>query len=694
MNYERIMNSTSKAQQTAPWRRHLTQDDGRVPAALRESLDALRPIIVVGRNSYEASDGRRDAADDLYGATEKLEQLIGVNFESLLPTKAELAEMLRLAKTEHSKTVEGKRFTNSYVVIDRAAEHGVVFLVSTGSGHSLDQNDRQPFTEYLRKLVLNSDAAAIATKRFDRAFRSDDIGPMMAAMGRRHVWMITNEQVSAPGDEAWPLLFHLKASQSASEASGIPRKMRLGMRSKSGSRMANGRVAYAGLVAPPPGFNSVRLRTESGGKGQRVLHLDDPQHRFPDRDVAFGQPEIFVKDAAGKDHRANQVEIVKFILSHVGKPGWRPAQVAREAIRRGYSTSTLRSRNGPGAITNHHKDTARLVRLVLQHIDLYETGRFVAPVGSGVDPIEIENCFPIAYDDEGEVILGANGEQVTGVWAQPEDFARLRRWRREQAELSERRSALTFSGLDVTFNGVPCRTRGQVRADHPDGSRYYFVLDENQGKAREKRPPRSGYLGATELAQSIALGLRSFVVDGRNLTEVNEAASSHPMTDTLVARLAGLTSEIDAVETKATAIVDQISQVDDSGVPVLKGDLLHRVTLRFDELTEEKEVLARQQGELQRDLDDHRAQSPEVGDTSDILRLVSSLRSPTSRAYSDVWRASIRRLEFRTEATTYTDNRTVRQVESIKWCGEVILHDATSGDQLVAPFHGEVVRGQ
>lgn len=187
----------------------------RVSADLIARLDAGESLVVMGRfSSSSGKAGRRQAVDDLYGAAEQLHRQTGIDVRIHLPAKEYLRDQLQAAQTETSTTLDGRSFGNRYVVVDLRQQSGVVFLVSTGSGHLLDEDGEQPFVRKAARVIRSHRAVIFACKRLDRGAREDwGAAPLMIALRVLDAY-ICDEDGLGPIDQARSVASFIKGGGS------------------------------------------------------------------------------------------------------------------------------------------------------------------------------------------------------------------------------------------------------------------------------------------------------------------------------------------------------------------------------------------------------------------------------------------------------------------------------------------------
>lgn len=262
-----------------------------------------------------------------------------------------------------------------------------MLLVSTGSGHKLDEAFTQPFISRAANVVVRHKSALYYCKRIDRSGREDyGLAPLVMALRGKYV---CDENGLGVMDDGRSLQWFISGSGARKTAQGLPKTVRAGQRNQTGVKMMEGQVEFHLASPPPPGFGVAGLKGATSIK-QRILFLDTAACRPLEADVAYGWSAVV--DSEGE--LVDQVENVRFLLRHIGLPGWNYPRLAQELSLRRFSTYHYRSMHGPDAYLDGTKEIGVMVRTVLSNLDVYETGTLRRALGSGVEPIEITGCLP------------------------------------------------------------------------------------------------------------------------------------------------------------------------------------------------------------------------------------------------------------------------------------------------------------
>ena len=658
----------------AAWR-ECVPDAGRlrIPTELADRLDDGGCFIVQGRGSSEGTQGRRVAVDDLYGAVESLALATGIDARAFLPSKEELQAQLQEAPAQTSTTEEGSAFRNRYVVVDERARAGVVFVVSTGSGHLLDEDGEQPFVRFVARLVRRQDAALFACKRLDRGAREDwGAAPLMIALRTREGYLFDDDGLGKL-DQARGITSFLKGGGSRNQADDLPFQTRSGQRTLSDGEMRGGRARYHGPNVPPPGFGVAWLKA-AGTPTERVLFVDTDDARPGEAEVAYGLPEVYTDH--DPQQRVDQVANVRFVLSVLGKPGWTVVRLGAELAHRKFSTPGLRQRHGPAATLPNDRESARLViATIMDNLEVYETGVLRRELGAGVEPVEIAGCWP------------PDGKP----WATREDFERIRAYRAHRDAQAGKATRLTFAGVKATYNGTPVRMTTYSVDPSRAGTRpprYEFLL-ESVYPYHQRKPDEHVLLDWEPFAESL---VEAFAAAGETPLRILSEADLDEEADDGLAQLRAETAashrELERLHARLTALAARLEEVDDDGALVLRGAMLQQVQDTYNSIADTDLPVAQQRYQaLTTELEQRSAQRQAATSVDAALQLIESLRDPTDRRYRHRWLDSIHQLKFHTEPIVRNGNRGKR----LSWTGAVRL--AHDDQEFLLPFHGSVETG-
>lgn len=653
------------------WRRCLqAQGVVRAPDELVGRLDAGEPIALGGRcSSSDGAQGRRQAVDDLYGAAKELALATGIDVRGFLPTKDDLQSRLSAASAHTSTTIDGTTFRNRYMLVDERERAGVIFIVSVGSGHLLDDQGEQPFVRYVAQTVRRYGAAVFACKRLDRGAREDwGAAPLMIALRQREGYLF-DEDGLGPIDQARSMVSFIKGGGSRKVADDMPHQTRAGQRELSGTQLIDGQARYHISSKSPPGFGTAWLRNGTTPT-ERVVYLDCDDARPRDVQVAYGLPEVYEDGIDGPARRVDQVANVRFLLSVLGRPSWTHKRLVAELSRRKFSTPGLRALHGPDAAMPNNPASGRLVvETVVANLEVYETGVLRRELGADVEPLEITDCWPL------------DGEP----WAQPEDFERIRTYRRDRDARTAKMTQLTFAGLRATYDGTSVRmVTGRAPRRSPNGPRPYQFVFESAYPHKQLKPAPHVPLPWQAFAESLVDSIAS---TGQVPAEIaSELDLEHGADDGLSEQLAEEAEcrrEIDALEQRLARLEARLEEVDEHGEFVLSGALLQRVQAEYNEIHEQKlPQLRRRRDELTQEIEQRRSKRPDHVAADAVLWLVESLRDPGDRSFRHLWLSSLHNVKFHTEAFTRHSAHGTR----LTWTGALRLgHDDHT---FVLPFHG------
>jgi len=632
------------------------------PAGCLEALQRHGSVMITGRSSCES--GRvayRAAVQDLLQGASILQSSTGLQVASVLPPAEALERMLREAPAVTSKASEGRKFTNRYLQWS-SHEHGIHVLLSAGSGRKVDENLIQPALTRTAEVFRALKPGLLFAKRLDRiGRRAWAFGPLMELIEQAGSWMGDEDGVRAP-DEWNAMHVFMTASRGQKMAQGLPTMTRRGMASRTGSAMANGRVAYHVPHPPPPGTTRLGMLSVGGGLGGTLLVLDSPAYLPSDAEVATGMPQVFGPDG----QRVDQVANVRWALSVLGRPQWSRRAVATELSRRQMSTHALRANNGSSATVVPPQPGATvfpILSTILNNLDLYETGRLHLKLSvDGIPDLAIDGIWP-----------------EDGPWASPEDFARIRAWLAQGKQRHDRTRSLAFTSLPALLNGEPARLLSSASRHRKEPG--YAIVRRERLQGRQPRSLREPVVTHAALAESIVAAISQAGDLPLALWQ-----PAHAEDHDLQAAIGRLKVAADSLQAAMRTIRAQVAAVDDTGAPRLTGPLLDDLNAEYARLAGiELPDVQNQLQQARQHLEDRRiarGTQAAAAQSADILKLVSALRNPHDLALSELWRASIVGLTF----TTSQDHQAKHVTDEVSWHGRITFSNLT--DRYAIDFSG------
>lgn len=612
--------------------------------------------LVVSRNSGQHSKVARElAARELHAVVAELTALTGQDLSSEIPSEQALIQKLRSATRQKSKTPAGKPFSNEYVLEHLPVSNAAV-LVSTGTGVKLDQSLSQPFLKHVGEVVMTLRPDLLFVHRLDRLFRHELACAELLMILKETGCELADGELGyqAPGSIG-SLMTIIRSQGAAEEAKRIPQKTRDGMTARTGTAMSATSVPYAAGVMPPPGLTVIRMRSQQGTKGEAVLFFDRPSDLPDSLVVAYGRPEVKIYGEL-----VDQVAIVREILATLGKPGYGIAQVARNAMKRGFSTHKLRLTHGMSAQWQDHAradSPGTAIRAVISNLDFYETGLFTAKLGvEGVEDLKITSCFP----DE-------------NVWATPEDFKRIREYLKNTKGGSP--ATLGLVGVEVTTqHGVGYLRKAPAGVD-PTGSGYIV-----RAKKGTKLRACLTVIPHQLLAESIVEGL----IKKAETSWIPLELSETPEIGNLQAKIASAQRQLDTLNAKAEQLLETVVSGE------VTGELLEDLNRRYDEL--KSGLIASQAAtvaRLETDLAELSAKIAEANrgvEDSMLLELVASLRDPKNTRWNDLWKKAVT-IDIQRRPITIHGHKGTR----VAFKG--VLRITGAGHTFESPFEGSFLTG-
>lgn len=598
---------------------------GLVPEKMASAYAAGNAVVLVGRFSKEGAF--REAVNDFLTAAGYLATL-GVDVRPALPSRDVLVEQLRAAAPVKSSDSAGRTFKNWFLRIDIRATHGVLCLISCGTGKKLDESDVQPFVNRLAEEIRSSGAFAVVATRIDRLTRKAwSFGPVMLALDRVDGFLADQRRgvTKVAGLESVMTFFSAQAAED--EADKMPAQLTRGMHTGTDPEMVSGRCQIAVGRAMPPGLFTYRSKV-NGAMGPRIMTFDTPACIPDHRHVATGRPEVFDPDGNPVDQVAN----VRWLLATYGKPGWTHATLAQELLNRSFSTDHVRRRHGMSAC--YVADLSELppkqyLNSILKHLDFYESGVLRVSTGvKGLETITITNCFP------------PDGQP----WATPDDFARIRAYEARVRPANPR--GLAFAQVPALIDGEEClmMTRSY---EHVDGSRGYTLGACLAAPYRDRfkvlSPPTTVALPPDFLNEALA---EAIIGAGDTAYAMVEASGARTVDDMVQREVRVAEKRLRDLVAERDGLRSQLSERTPEGHMVLTGALLREVNDRFNEITDE--LIPQAQLALERAGESLRAAVEAERSRRDgmaveaVLGLVAALRDPFDLSHRDLIRASVR----------------------------------------------------
>lgn len=642
----------------------------RLPVGFDGRLDAGECILVLSRASGHGAKARELAARTAHSAIELLCHHSGLDFMPVVPSIDTIVGLLESASTEVTKRSDGQEMRHQFVLIDLTDVAPLKLLVSTGTGRFVDESLSQPFIVRAANEYLKQNACLVAVKNSTRSGRHAAGTAMLMSAISMNNGAVCDEDGLGVVDLGRNLTSYIRGLNAEEQAKGMPEAVRRAQLTRTGHEMIAGRVQCHTASACPPGFGYAWLKSAGGSPDVRVLFLDSDACRPSDDKVAYGLSEVrYPSGHARAGFRVDQVENVRFALTHFGKTGWSTQKIVDALIKRHYSTDQYR--NCHGADAHITKGAAHSVLdSILANLELYETGILRRSVGGGVEPLLISGCVP-----------------PDGPWADPLDFARIRTVRRERKAIRDTYTTLTFSGLHATLDDAPVvmlTDNGRTRKSRTGQLPYYtfFRADGYPNVTRAAASNRS--LPPMEFAESIVRGLMDAAELPLDAFDPDEAApSSDPELSRLRTSQARLSMEIEALERQREGLVRRLAEFDADGEPVLRGALLVDAQAHYNRVVEEElPSLTRRHVTVSQELDDILARQPKAAPADLLLHLVESLRNPTDRRFRANWLTSLHDVAF----ISSLGMRDCWKIKVVEWSGRIAL---TNGEEEVSvPFSG------
>jgi hypothetical protein len=580
----------------------------RKPAFLRlpdlhDAYLAGGNVILAGRNSGETGKRPiRDAINDLLNAAKAL-ATHGPDVRPALPSKVQMQEDLRLAPPVKSTGANGIGFTNRFVEYDLTGSHGVIVVVSTGSARKLDANGIQPFVAHMARTITLHNGVLVFGKRIDRLSRNAwALGPLMIALGKGWIGDEMRGIRFAAGVES--LLVFFEAHAGEEEATKMVRKGQVGMVDATEREMVNGRSRMGLGFPPPPGFGSFRVRAKNG-KGDYNIYLDDPRWAPAPEEAAYGLSEVTLDGRP-----VSQVDNVRFVLSHLGRPRWDYKQCAVELRRRGYSTVSLRRYNGPAA-TFESGSPIDIIGAIVANLDVYSSGEWTVTRDADDDtPVTITGCV-----------------HPDGPWATPEDLVRVNTYVNDGQMRVDGRIRLLLSGMHVTANGATGVLAAADRRPRTSMPTHYRIVQLFPSGKRGDAIPGAPLVEARRINTALIEAIAAAGDAAFNLVPDWAEAPSDDDAAAVAAALAALNE----LTTLKAQLKEDVRHVTGALLTDLNADYNELVTTKIPEA---ERALAAAEARASRTT----ATSPQPGGVApaQFLDLVETLRDPSDTAYTVV----------------------------------------------------------
>lgn len=626
------------------------------PPPVNAMWSVARCVMVVARSSTAGTRGRFAAVEDLNKAIAALARR-GLDVPTL-PSNEQLHAMLAAATPVVSRN-EGKAIRNYFVTLDYRATHGIYIVLSTGSAKKVDDKFAQPFMARLTAEVAEVRPCLVWAYRLDRVTRNAwAFGQPMLVLSEigAYIGDMRRGIRSATGSEAVLVFFDAWASED--EAEKMPHKTRQGMVMKSDLELVSGCGHFYVNVTPPPGFTTVRVTTRSRSpKGDRFLVLDSPQH-LPQA-AQMLTPGVHVG-------QADQVENVRWLLQHLGRPGWSVEKLAAQLAARGFSHGTLRRWQGADAVVKKERRFGAF-QAIVNNLAVYETGQWTVRLGiSTIDDPVLSGLVP-----------------PDGPWATAADFARIRRFLRARARRETQRTKLVLGGHPVTFDGAEFALRTAPGTPGKYVRPHAYCLVDRFSRIRV---PGTPVLDAAGLSGVIAESIAAAGDAAVPLAEVDLTPDAQQLAATHDAQL--IEVEVGVQESRLQDLQQQSSALISSGVT---GALLRDVAQQYDQL--DQVVLP----EIRRRLADANAlvtqlrrarirKRPElVADA--LLQLVATLSDPHDQTMRPTLRQSLSTLVVTVAPVEHQGPKSLRCTIS------GVLAVASGPDDLLIEISGSWLQG-
>lgn len=413
------------------------------PMSIRQDLAPSRPFVLSARNSDGSSAaGRRQTAQNAHVLVESLYEDQIIDLRGVIPSEAELMEMLKTTEDRVDQDRTSWRFVEW-----RSPDRSVVLLLGQGSGTKVNEQDLQVFMERVRLLIANLHPVALWTHHSDRLGR-DEIGMirLVRAVERNKSDGFPCEVGFARRGtllqhDSWDIPVYFEARQARMQAEALYRRTRDAQYLQTETAMVQGRFRLSIALAPPPGLGRARLLDSRGALGSGVAYLDADPYRPHSDEV--GEPLHMCLDDNGEP--ADQVANVQWALTEMAN-GRTSRSIASTLARRGFSTVALARRHRRGATYRSiygepdAKLASQMCRSITRSLDMYERGILETNVGGKI--LTVQDCMP------------------PGGWISKDVATGVREWVRGRVSSHPHGTQTTaLTGLVVTVDGEPYRLR-------------------------------------------------------------------------------------------------------------------------------------------------------------------------------------------------------------------------------------------
>lgn len=659
------------------------------PDGLRRLLEAGAPILIQARVSNPAGQASYQAAvQNLVTAADKLAtNRVFPSLPDLLPPRRRLAAQLRDAsEVQRSEDVDGVLFENKFLTLTLPACDQVHIHLSCGSGRKVDMDSlHQPVTRHAAKYIRRVKPAVVCAAEVARWARGGwSLAPWALAVQALEEHLGEPAYLSFDGDRpksySQPVDFDLfsRASNAAHETHDMRARTTSAVRAMLPVVDEGGFCAYPLPFAPPPPLATAwRLVENAGLQPQQVVFIDTPAVRETlGPSIVYGLPAVH----DGEGNPADQLALVRFFLTHRGRPGWTPTKLARHLADRYFSTEGTRrqakSRSASVRVRPGNKsDIWHVMKSVEDNLEFYRTGNFYRGIGDRSGPRLVAHLMP----PDGEPYL------------READYTRIRTLIDENQVKYTRNRRYTFGHHPVTYDGRP----GHLVAHHEDDEIVYRIRRDTPARTSRAesptKPPRTPtrrsrlrrhapIIPADLFALSLVQGL---IAGHGDLTPF--VPPPEPHIDEEHEEWQRLLTALDKKQRRRERLYARLFPEDD--VPAPTGQLRIDANAEYDEL--HREVL-----DLKRDVAqastaaERRAKTrdPRTLAVKDLLSVVASLRDPEDTEFHAQWRHAIHDLHV-----TVGPRREYGVLHyDTTWTGTLLIHQGT--DQRALPFAGTSAR--
>jgi hypothetical protein len=393
----------------------------------------------------------KHAARDALEAASEAPGRLGIDLRPVMPSLEAMVRRLEDPdETTRSEEYEspGEYFQNTFAVMDLTGQDiPLVIVLSKGPGTKLDKDGRSPVFEFVARTWKMHRPVVAISKRLDREGRESWArAPYEIAVrhanerGQVSLMASTYKGYSSPSTQGQLDRF-AAGSDARDQGVVMPEQTRATQLRDTGRKMVDGRVEFHLPGSMRPGFAKTRLKNVDGryqSSSPIVMFFDDPRwHPHPDE-----RPVELPDVRADNGELVSQVDNVRWVLSVLYRPEWPKVLIAKELMKRRYSTYGIRHKNpGESYETRELQNVVAAIDSIVRNVSLYETGRMQTSVriGQRREIVTITNCFP------------PDGKK----WATKPDFRRIRAG---SATGTERH----FARIKGAFALIPCTVNGQA----------------------------------------------------------------------------------------------------------------------------------------------------------------------------------------------------------------------------------------